>query len=48
MVTMLAEAMRTAAKELDFEKAAALRDRIEDLKGQWGIGLAGAPRGKEE
>ena len=27
-----------AAKALDFEKAAALRDRIEDLKAQWGIG----------
>jgi excinuclease ABC subunit B len=38
MVTMLEEAMRAAAKELDFEKAAALRDRIEDLKCQWGIG----------
>ena len=37
MVTMLEEAMRAAAKELDFEKAAALRDRIEDLKMQWGI-----------
>jgi len=38
MVTMLEEAMRAAAKELDFEKAAALRDRIEDLKVQWGLG----------
>ncbi len=40
MVTMLEEAMRVAAKELDFEKAAALRDRIEDLKVQWGLGPA--------
>jgi excinuclease ABC subunit B len=39
MVTMLEEGMMTAAKELDFEKAAALRDRIEDLKVQWGIGV---------
>jgi len=38
MVTMLEEAMVAAAKELEFEKAAALRDRIEDLKAQWGIG----------
>ncbi|MEN8005655.1 MAG: excinuclease ABC subunit UvrB [Candidatus Krumholzibacteriota bacterium] len=38
MVTMLEEAMATAAKDLEFEKAAALRDRIEDLKAQWGIG----------
>ena len=35
---MLNEAMYKAAKELDFEKAAALRDRIEELKAQWGIG----------
>jgi len=39
MVTMLEEGMVAAAKELDFEKAAALRDRIEDLKVQWGIGV---------
>ncbi len=38
MVTMLSAAMTAAAKDLDFEKAAALRDRIEDLKAQWGIG----------
>jgi len=38
MVNMLEEAMMAAAKELDFEKAAALRDRIDDLKMQWGIG----------
>jgi excinuclease ABC subunit B len=38
MVTMLATAMQDAAAELEFEKAAALRDRIEDLKAQWGIG----------
>jgi len=38
MVTMLRTAMHAAAKSLEFEKAAALRDRIEDLKAQWGIG----------
>ncbi|MCK9995332.1 MAG: excinuclease ABC subunit UvrB, partial [Candidatus Krumholzibacteria bacterium] len=38
MVTMLSEAMAAAARALEFEKAAALRDRIEDLKAQWGIG----------
>ena len=38
MVTMLSDAMAAAAKALEFEKAAALRDRIEDLKAQWGIG----------
>jgi excinuclease ABC subunit B len=38
MVTMLSAAMTVAAKDLEFEKAAALRDRIEDLKAQWGIG----------
>ena len=38
MVTMLEEAMIAAARDLEFEKAAALRDRIEDLKAQWGIG----------
>ncbi len=38
MVTMLEDAMIAAARALEFEKAAALRDRIEDLKAQWGIG----------
>jgi excinuclease ABC subunit B len=38
MVTMLEEAMTVAARALEFEKAAALRDRIEDLKAQWGVG----------
>ena len=35
---MLEQAMTAAAKALEFEKAAALRDRIEDLKAQWGLG----------
>jgi len=38
MVTMLQREMQVSAKALDFEKAALLRDRIEDLKAQWGIG----------
>ena len=38
MVTMLQTAMEEAAGALDFEKAAAMRDRIEDLKAQWGLG----------
>ena len=42
MVEMLDRAMREAAKALEFEKAAALRDRMEDLKAQWGLGDADA------
>jgi excinuclease ABC subunit B len=38
MVTMLEEAMLEASRVLEFEKAAALRDRIDDLKAQWGLG----------
>jgi len=38
MVTMLEKAMGKAAADLEFEKAAAYRDRIEDLKAQWGLG----------
>jgi len=38
MVEMLEREMYVAAKALDFEKAAAMRDRIDDLKAQWGIG----------
>jgi excinuclease ABC subunit B len=38
MVEMLAREMERAAKALEFERAAELRDRIEDLKAQWGIG----------
>lgn len=37
-IDLLYDTMKEAAKALDFEKAAALRDRIEDLKSQWGIG----------
>jgi excinuclease ABC subunit B len=39
MVVMLEEAMIEASRSLEYEKAAALRDRIEDLKAQWGIGV---------
>jgi excinuclease ABC subunit B len=38
MVSFLQEAMEAAAKATNFEEAAALRDRIEDLKAQWGVG----------
>jgi len=44
MVEMLEAEMRQAAKDLQFEKAALIRDRIEDLKAQWGVGS----RGQEE
>ncbi len=37
-IDMLHQAMQEAAKALQFEKAAALRDRMDDLKAQWGIG----------
>ena len=35
LVTMLQEAMEEAAANLEFEEAAVLRDRIEDLRAQW-------------
>jgi excinuclease ABC subunit B len=37
MVEMLEAEMRQAAAQLQFEKAAQIRDRIEDLKAQWGL-----------
>ncbi len=37
MIIMLGQEMEAAATRLEFEKAAALRDRIEDLKAQWGV-----------
>jgi len=37
-IDMLYDAMKEAARALEFEKAAALRDRIEDMKAQWGLG----------
>ncbi len=39
MVDMLEAEMGRAAKDLQYEKAAQIRDRIEDLKAQWGIGI---------
>jgi excinuclease UvrABC helicase subunit UvrB len=45
MVEMLEAEMRRAAKQLQFERAAQIRDRLEDLKAQWGIG---AREGSEE
>ena len=38
LVEMLESEMQQAAGDLQFEKAAQIRDRIEDLKAQWGIG----------
>ncbi len=40
LVQWLEQEMLTAADNLEFEKAATLRDRLEDLKAQWGIGGA--------
>ncbi len=37
MLEMLTAEMRRAAAELQFEQAAQIRDRIEDLKAQWGL-----------
>ena len=39
LLERLNEEMRRAADELQFELAAQIRDRIEDLKAQWGIAL---------
>ncbi len=38
LVVWLEKEMLVAADNLEFEKAAMLRDRLEDLKAQWGIG----------
>jgi len=37
LITMLQAEMETAAEKLEFEKAALLRDRIDDLRAQWGL-----------
>ena len=37
LITMLHTEMEKASDALEFEKAAGLRDRIEDLKAQWGL-----------
>jgi excinuclease UvrABC helicase subunit UvrB len=41
MVLMLESEMGAAAAALEFEKAAQIRDRLEDLKAQWGFGKKG-------
>ncbi len=43
LVLMLESEMHAAAAALEFEKAAQIRDRLEDLKAQWGIGKKGRP-----
>ncbi len=45
LVTMLHQEMEAAAERLEFEKAASLRDRIEDLRAQWGLPGLAAPDG---
>ena len=37
-ISELEAEMMEAAEQLEFEKAAAFRDRVEDLKAQWGVG----------
>jgi excinuclease ABC subunit B len=37
LVTMLQAEMEAAAERLDFETAALLRDRLDDLRAQWGL-----------
>jgi len=37
VVTMLHDEMEAAAARLEFEKAASLRDRIDELRAQWGL-----------
>ena len=44
LIEMLESEMQQAAADLQFETAAQIRDRIEDLKAQWGIGVQ---RGKK-
>ncbi len=46
MITMLETEMVRAAADLEFEKAAAIRDRIDDLKAQWGLTSGGGRKGK--
>ncbi len=41
IVTMLHDEMLAASAALEFEKAASLRDRIDDLRAQWGLGTEG-------
>lgn len=44
MIEALNEEMEAAAARLDFELAASLRDRLDELRGQWGLPGAGADR----
>jgi len=47
LLTMLQAEMEAAADRLDFEQAAQLRDRIEDLRAQWGLPVRSQPKGKK-
>jgi excinuclease ABC subunit B len=40
IIEMLEAEMEKAAASLEFERAAEIRDRVEDLKAQWGLGEA--------
>jgi excinuclease ABC subunit B len=48
MIEIMHEQMMQAAEELDFEKAAGIRDRIDELKMTHGIGLDETGEGKDE
>jgi len=48
MIEIMHEQMIEAAEELDFEKAAGIRDRIDELKMTHGIGLDGTGGGQDE
>jgi excinuclease ABC subunit B len=43
LITLLQDEMESAASNLEFEKAALLRDRIEDLRAQWGLPVRKGP-----
>ena len=42
LADLLEAEMLAAAEALEFEKAAALRDRLEDLQAQWGLDEGGS------
>lgn len=48
MLELLTAEMQRAAAALQFEEAAQIRDRIEDLKAQWGLGARGGRKTRRE